>query len=145
MKIEIIKIGKCRQPAINELSQEYLKRLKPFVNIESHVWREGELEDKLNRLFGTDSLVVALDEGGKQWSSLELSNRLKLWSEEPSIKKVFFVIGGPYGLSSLFKNKAKFVWSLSKSTFPSDFSWLLVCEQIYRGFTILKGMSYHHE
>jgi len=145
MKIEIIKIGKCRHPAINELSQEYLKRLKPFVGIETQIWKEKDLDDKLDKLFGTDSLVIALDERGKQWSSIELSKKIKNWSEDSSIKNVFFVIGGPYGLSDSFRKKSRFIWSLSESTFPSDFSWLLVCEQVYRAYTILKGMAYHHE
>jgi 23S rRNA (pseudouridine1915-N3)-methyltransferase len=145
MKMEIIKIGKCRHPAITELSQEYLKRLQPFIGIDSSIWKEGDNEAKLSRLFQSDSVVICLDERGKEWSSVELSTQIRSWSEDPSLKKVYFVIGGPYGHSSAFKNKANHLWSLSKSTFPSDFSWLIVCEQIYRAFTILKGMSYHHE
>ena len=145
MKIEIIKIGKCRHPGITEITHEYLKRLKPYLGVESTLWKEGDVEARLGRLLDKETLVVALDERGKQWSSITLSKHLNNWIDSPSYKKVVFVIGGPYGLPEQFRSKANFIWSLSECTLPSDFSWLLVCEQIYRAFTIIKGMAYHHE
>jgi len=145
MKIEIIKIGKCRHPGIAEIAAEYIKRLKPYLGVESVIWKEGDVESRLNRLFDKETLVIALDERGKQWSSIALSKQLGHWVDSPSFKKVAFVIGGPYGLPETFRTKANFIWSLSDCTLPSDFSWLLVCEQIYRAFTIIKGMAYHHE
>lgn len=145
MKIEIIKIGKCRHKGLDDLAEEYVKRLKPFVGIDWVIWKETDLESKLKKLIQSDSIAVALDERGKQWSSIELSKKLSTWSNNPSVKKVSFVIGGPYGLPIEFRKNADQLWSLSSCTLPSDFAWLTVCEQIYRGFTILKGMSYHHE
>lgn len=145
MRIEIVKIGKCRHPGITEVASEYLKRLKPYFGIESVIWKEGDLESRLMRLFDKQTLIIALDERGKQWSSIDLSKQLKAWTASPSYKKIIFVIGGPYGLPEDFRKTANFVWCLSESTLPSDFSWLVVCEQIYRAFTILKGMAYHHE
>lgn len=145
MKIEIIKIGKCRHPGITEAAGEYIKRLKPYLGIETTIWKEGDLESKLSRLVDRETFVVALDERGKQWSSIELSKKLKNWIDSPALKRIIFVIGGPYGLPEDFRKKVNLVWSLSECTLPSDFSWLLVCEQVYRAFTITKGMAYHHE
>lgn len=145
MKIEIIKIGKCRHAGITEVATDYLQRLRPYLGIESVIWKEGDLEAKLIRLFDRETLVIALDERGKQWSSVAFSKQLKVWIDSSSYKKVVFVIGGPYGLPEQFRAKANHLWSLSDCTLPSDFSWLLTCEQIYRAFTILKGMAYHHE
>ncbi|NBX76521.1 MAG: 23S rRNA (pseudouridine(1915)-N(3))-methyltransferase RlmH [Proteobacteria bacterium] len=145
MKIEIIKIGKCRHSGIAEVATEYIKRLKPYLGVESTLWKEGDVESRLNRLLEKETLVVALDERGKQWSSIDFSKKLKNWIDSPTHKRVAFVIGGPYGLPEDFRKKAHFIWSLSDCTLPSDFSWLLVCEQVYRAFTIIKGMAYHHE
>jgi len=145
VKIEIIKIGKCRHAGISEVATEYIKRLKPHWGIETVIWKEGDLDSRLTRLFDKQTLVVALDERGKQWTSPALSQQLKKWTDSTSYKKIVFVIGGPYGLSEEFRKKANFIWSLSESTLPSDFSWLIVCEQVYRAFTIMRGMAYHHE
>lgn len=145
MKIEIIKIGKCRQPGISELAEEYLKRMRPFVPVESVVWKDSLSEAKIAKLFGSETFVVCLDERGKQYSSVSLSSNLQKWINTPSLKRIIFLIGGPYGLSDSHRKKAQAVWSLSDCTLPSDLSWLIVCEQLYRAFTILKGMAYHHE
>jgi 23S rRNA (pseudouridine1915-N3)-methyltransferase len=145
MKIEIIKIGKTRYPGISEVVEEYLKRLRPMASVDLTIWKEGQNEQKLKSLLGIENRVVALDERGEQWSSIAFSKNLKKWTDDPGIKKISFVIGGPYGLSEDFRKQANHLWSLSDCTFPSELAWLLVCEQIYRGFTILKGMSYHHE
>ncbi|NBX83322.1 23S rRNA (pseudouridine(1915)-N(3))-methyltransferase RlmH [bacterium] len=145
MKIEIIKIGKCKHAGVEELTHEYFKRLKPLASVESILWKESESEMKIPKLFGSQTLVIALDERGKQWTSQELASQLRSWQENPSIKKCTFVIGGPYGLPPELRAQVQHTWSLSAGTLPSDFAWLVVCEQIYRAFTILKGMSYHHD
>ncbi|NBX92962.1 MAG: 23S rRNA (pseudouridine(1915)-N(3))-methyltransferase RlmH [Proteobacteria bacterium] len=145
MKLEIIKIGKSKFPGISEVAHEYVKRLKPMVSVDAQIWKENSAEQKVKSLFSSDAKVVILDELGAQWSSKQLSKKLKTWSDHPGIKRVSFVIGGPYGHSEETKRQADELWSLSSCTFPSELAWLLVCEQIYRGFTILKGMSYHHD
>ncbi len=145
MKIEIIKIGKCRHPGISQVAEEYLKRLQAFATVESSLWKESLAKTKIPKLFSPENFVVCLDERGQQFSSITLSTNLQKWVNNSSLKRMVFVIGGPYGLSDSERKKAQRVWSLSQCTSPSDLSWLIVCEQLYRAFTIPKGMAYHHE
>jgi len=145
MKVEVIKIGKIKHPGIKDLGEKYLKRIKPFLSVETSLWKDTSPEDRLLKLTASGHWIVALDERGKQFSSLDLSKQLVRWQNQSQIKHLVFVIGGPYGLSSDFKSSVNFLWSLSSCTLPSDLSWVLVCEQLYRAVTIAKGMRYHHE
>jgi len=145
MKIEIVKMGKCRYLGLAEVAEEYIKRMQPFVSVDFSLWKESDSSAKLMRLFKSEHFVVCLDEAGKQMASVTFSKKMETWIRNPSLKKIFFVIGGPYGLPEEAKKKSQFLWSLSEGTLPSDLSWVIVCEQIYRAFTIQKGMAYHHE
>ena len=101
---------------------------------------EGELI--LNKLNATDVLIL-LDENGKQLDSVGFSNYLQKHMNS-GIKRLVFVIGGPYGFSQDVYNKAQGKLSLSKMTFSHQMIRLFVIEQLYRGFTILKNEPYHH-
>jgi 23S rRNA (pseudouridine1915-N3)-methyltransferase len=88
--------------------------------------------------------VVLLDERGKELRTAEFAE----WLEKKfavSIKKVVFIIGGPWGFSEEVYSRADFRLSLSKMTFPHQLVRLLFVEQLYRAFTIIKGEPYHHE
>jgi 23S rRNA (pseudouridine1915-N3)-methyltransferase len=145
MKIELIKIGKPTTQESRALVDTYLIRTRVLNPIEGLEYKDIEmLKSKARNLFSPGQWVVALDERGKEWSSPELSHQFKKWLENPAIKSVVFLIGGPYGLDDELRGKANVVWSLSKGTLPSDLAWVIAAEQIYRAFTILKGMPYHH-
>lgn len=145
MKVEVIKIGKIKHAGIKDLGEKYLQRLKPFLTIEHLFGKENQTEERLIRTASEGLFIVALDERGKQLSSPELSKKMIQWQKDTRFKRLVFVIGGPYGLSEDFRKSAHFLWSLSQGTLPSDLSWVIVCEQIYRAVTIAKGMKYHHE
>ncbi|NBX68770.1 MAG: 23S rRNA (pseudouridine(1915)-N(3))-methyltransferase RlmH [Proteobacteria bacterium] len=145
MKIELIKIGKPTTPESRVLAEMYLTRTKVLNPIEGIEFKDLEsLQTRNKTLFSPSQWIVALDERGKEWTSPELSQQFKKWLDDPAIKSVVFVIGGPYGLNDEIRKRANVVWSLSKGTLPSDLAWVMACEQIYRAFTILKGMPYHH-
>jgi 23S rRNA (pseudouridine1915-N3)-methyltransferase len=145
MKIELIKIGKPTHPESKSWVERYLMRTKVLNPIEGVEYKDLEsLKSRNKALFTSGQWVVALDERGKEWSSPELSQQFKKWLDNPAIKSVAFVIGGPYGLDDEVRKKANVIWSLSKGTLPSDLAWVFAGEQIYRAFTILKGMPYHH-
>lgn len=85
--------------------------------------------------------VVALDEHGKPWSSVELARQLEGWQvAQPALA---FVIGGPEGLAEEVKARANQLWSLSPLTFPHGLVRVILLEQLYRAWTILKGHPYH--
>ena len=157
MKITLLVIGKTDAAYLKEGMNEYVKRLKHYVNfnieiipdikkvknrnVENQKLREGDLILSKN-LAGKE--IHLFDEKGKMLSSRELSVFLekKMLS---GLKELVFVIGGPYGFSSEVYQKATSKISLSKLTFSHQMVRLLCTEQIYRAFTILKGEPYHHD
>ena len=145
MKVEVIKIGKIKQSGIKDLGEKYLQRLKPFLTIEHSFLKDSFSEDRWVKTAGDGLFLVALDERGKQLSSPQLSLKMSQWQKDSRLKRLVFIVGGPYGFSEEFKKSAGFLWSLSQCTLPSDLSWVIVCEQLYRAMTIAKGMKYHHD
>ena len=145
MKIQVIKIGKPTTKQSKELVELYFTRTRVFNAIESIEWKDLDvLERNAKNLIGPGNHLVVLDEQGKQWSSPDFSCQLQSWMDNPAIKCVSFLIGGPYGVDKEWRARANVLWSLSKATLPSDLAWVLTWEQVYRAFTLLKGMPYHH-
>ena len=157
MKICLLVIGKTDATYIREGIGEYEKRLKRYLPFEMKVLpdiknakslteslqkeKEGELI--LEQLQPTDWVVV-LDEKGKHHTSMEFSSYLaqKMLG---GIKRLVFVVGGPYGFADSVYQRANEKIALSKMTFSHQMVRLIFVEQIYRAMTILKGEPYHHE
>jgi 23S rRNA (pseudouridine1915-N3)-methyltransferase len=103
--------------------------------------KEGK---KLIQLLFSDDYVVLLDEKGKEFRTVEFSG----WMEKTfmiSSKRIVFVIGGPWGFSDEIYDRADFMISLSRMTYPHQLVRLLFLEQLYRVFTVIRGEPYHHE
>ena len=90
-----------------------------------------------------DDILIALDENGKQWNSLELAGFIQLKANE-SLKNIIFLIGGAYGLHDDILKRSNQKWSLSKLVFPHQLVRLILAEQIYRACTIIRNEKYHH-
>ena len=88
--------------------------------------------------------LVALDEGGKEFTSEGLAGFIETRKND-SIKNLVFLIGGAYGLDDKVLKRADHKWSLSKLTFPHQLVRLMLVEQLYRAFTILNNEKYHHK
>ena len=86
--------------------------------------------------------TVAVDEKGKLLSSEAFAHLLETWSSS-GLKELVFILGGPYGLDDSLKGKADFRLSLSSMTLTHGLAKMLLLEQIYRAFTILRGEPYH--
>lgn len=142
MRIRITKLGRVAYPELRELARVYLDRLRSVVKIECE-----EIKDpaSISAARKPGTLLIVLDERGKEWSSKELAAQLQKWQDDPGVKEVHFLIGDPMGLPPAIRDEARGAWSLSKATFTSDMSWLLCLEQLYRGYSILKNTGYHHE
>ena len=155
MKISVFNVGKVRQSFIKEGEQEYLKRLQstplalslvelgldaPESRTPAEV-QEREATELLKRLEPFDYVVV-LDERGKRLSSKDFAALLdkQLVSGTRSIA---FAIGGAFGFSEKVRQRASYVLSLSDLTLPHQLSRLVLIEQIYRAYTLLKGIAYH--
>lgn len=154
MKVRLLVIGTRPDDWVREAVQLYLGRLpahlKPeLVEIPLSLRSSGgdpavakakEGQRILQRLKPGD-FVVALDERGKGWSSVELAHEVERWqNQQPS---VVLVIGGPEGLSDEVRQRANQTWSLSAMTFPHGLARVIVAEQLYRAWTILQGHPYH--
>jgi len=156
MTIKILAIGKTDNTQLQTLIDDYQKRLGFYVKFEFEIipdlkkakhlsesqqkQKEGDLI--LNKINSSDVMVL-LDENGKQFDSVSFSNYLQKHMNS-GIKRLVFVIGGPYGFSSEVYQKANGKLSLSKMTFSHQMIRLFVIEQLYRGFTILRNEPYHH-
>ena len=87
--------------------------------------------------------VVLLDENGKQFTSVGFSESLEK-QMATGVKRIVFIIGGPYGFAQEVYDRANAMMSLSPMTFSHQMVRLIFVEQLYRAFTILKGEPYHH-
>ncbi len=144
MKLSIVKIGKPSLSETAELAGEYLKRLKIFTPLDAIELKESQADAYFAKL-AKGSLLVLLDEKGKEFTSLKFSEQIQKWMNDPGVKQLVFVIGGPYGFSDATKKLPHTKICLSQMTLQGDLAWVVLTEQIYRAFTILKRMDYHHE
>lgn len=155
MNLELLFIGKTREPYLAEAIEDFRKRLSHYVRLEIKTLKEKrgrggsgdrqvkELEgDILLQAKSAASLLVALDLNGKQVSSEDLAQQLTQW-EQQGRQAVTFVIGGPLGLADVVVEKADLVLSLSRMTFTHEMSRFILLEQLYRAYTIKGGEKYH--
>ena len=157
MKIKLLAIGKTDDKNLQALIRTYEQRLKHYIKFELCILpdiknsknlsqnqqkeKEGALIEK--EIQTTDQLIL-LDEKGKEFRSIEFSSFMQK-KLNSGVKRLVFVIGGPYGFSDKIYQKANGKVSFSKMTFSHQMIRLFVVEQLYRAFTILKNEPYHHE
>lgn len=146
MKITIISPGKSKNYLEEETVLEYTSRISRYSKIEWKFISASTMEEEAKSILKAlpdNARVIILDEKGKTLDSEEFSGLLQKSLNE-SLKDLVFVIGGAYGLDQMIKEKAWLSLSLSKLVFPHELVRSILAEQIYRGFTILKGEKYHH-
>jgi 23S rRNA (pseudouridine1915-N3)-methyltransferase len=97
--------------------------------------------ERLRAACPAGAVVVALDERGKDWTTMQLSQALHGWRDEAL--PVAFVIGGPDGLDDAFKRSARMLLRLSSLTLPHALARVLLAEQIYRAWSVLANHPYH--
>ncbi len=150
MKLRFIWPGKTRDEHLRALLTEYLKRLQRFVRCEVIETRDYSGSDRagiqkesaaLLAAIGETSVVTLLDVNGDEWSSHEVAEQVRRW-ENDSVKEVAVVIGGHDGVSSAVEQRAQKKWRLSRLTMTHEMARVLAVEQIYRAYTINRGMPY---
>lgn len=157
MKIELAVIGKTSIGYLKQGIDEYIKRLKHYVPFEIKYIDDIKntkniSEDQQKRTEGVKILslldksdfVVLLDEHGKEYTSMQYSSYIQKRMLS-GVKKVVFVIGGPYGFSQEVYDRANDKISFSKMTFNHEMIRLIFTEQLYRAYTIINHEPYHHE
>lgn len=157
MKIALITVGATHKQWAAQGEEEYLKRLRHYIDFDKIVvpdikntskltvdqQKQLEGEGILSKLSVADR-VWLLDERGKEHTSLEFSAALQEQMNR-GVKRLVFVIGGPYGFSNAVYARADGKLSFSKFTLPHDLIRVVFMEQLYRAFTIQRGEPYHHE
>ena len=157
MNIDLLVVGKTDSAEIQSLVATYLQRLNFYtrmtlvtlpdlkntrnISAESQKRQEGEL---LMRQFADGDYVVLLDEKGAEMRSVEFS----MWLQKrmnSGVRRLCFVIGGPYGFSKTVYDRADESISLSRMTFSHQIIRAIFAEQLYRAFTIIRNEPYHHE
>jgi 23S rRNA (pseudouridine1915-N3)-methyltransferase len=150
--IRVICVGRARGP-LAEASKEYEERLARACKLELHELREEgtpSLEPREAMLREAARIqpllagywVVALDRTGVQRTSKQVAELVRDREERPP-QRTAFVIGGPHGIDETLLAEAELTWSLGKATLPHQLARVVVLEQLYRAFTILRGEPYH--
>jgi 23S rRNA (pseudouridine1915-N3)-methyltransferase len=149
VKIKVAWIGKTKEPAIETLTGEYLKRISRYAEVAGVVLKDeaavlslasGERLQKRPQNKERYKLVL-LDSRGKQFSSEELAEFLE--REQGNATPLLFAIGGSDGFREEARRQAGIILSLGKMTLPHELARVILVEQLYRAFTILKNHPYH--
>jgi 23S rRNA (pseudouridine1915-N3)-methyltransferase len=145
MNFRFLWVGKTRNPHFLALEEDYATRLQRFVKCEFGILRDGqdkETESKriLEKL-NPSSLVCLLDVSGRSLSSHDLADQIDKW-QNAAIREITFVIGGANGVSSTVADRANVRVSLSFLTLTHEMARVVLLEQLYRAYTILKGFPY---
>ena len=154
MRIKLITVGTKMPSWVEEGYAEYQKRFPKEISLQLQelslghrgkgadlsraIQKEGDL--MLSAIAPKDR-VIALDVKGKPWSTEQLAEQLSSWQMEGG--DVSLLVGGPDGLDNRCLARADRKWSLSPLTLPHPFVRVILAEQLYRAWTILKGHPYH--
>ena len=158
MQIRVVAVGKIKEKYLQEGIAEYEKRLRPYVKLQVIELAEEQrpqpgssatglaaMEKEGGRILAAlpeSSFVIVLDVKGQSWSSEELAASFGE-RELSGQNQIAFVIGGDLGLSPAIIARSNLRLSLSKMTFTHPMARLLLMEQVYRAFRILRGEPYH--
>jgi 23S rRNA (pseudouridine1915-N3)-methyltransferase len=151
VETHLLAVGKLR-PSYRAACDDYLRRLRRYGPMVEREVREAQRagspalrrREESARLLGVvpeRALVVALDRGGTGWTSEELAHRLERW--RTGGRPLALLIGGAFGLDPELLRGAAARWSLGPLTLPHELARVVVTEQWYRAWTILRGEPYH--
>jgi 23S rRNA (pseudouridine1915-N3)-methyltransferase len=140
LKIQILAVGKMRDKHMAALCDEYVQRARRHVSIEIV---EVEDDAALARRLPARAELIALEPGGDAWSTEELAKHLE-GRMLHGAQTVVFLIGGALGLPKDVVQRSTRRLSLSNLTLPHRLARVVLCEQLYRAMTIIRGEPYHH-
>lgn len=155
MNIKIIALGKIKEKFLKDGIDEFLKRLTPYASVEiielpaieikdenlTHKVLEQEGEKILSHI-KPQSYVITMEIKGKMFSSEEFAQKINELTND-GVGEIIFIIGSSCGIAQTVSSRANLKMSMSKMTFLHQFARLLLVEQIYRAFKIIKCETYH--
>ncbi len=144
MHFRFVWVGKTKDKNWRALQEEYLQRLSHFVKFETVEIKDSGKEDEGKRILekvNQSNFVCLLDVKGRSTSSHDVAEKIENWQNR-AFKEIAFVIGGAEGVSSEVVERADFSLSLSLLTFTHEMARVVMLEQLYRAYTIIKGFPY---
>ena len=151
MKIKIAWVGKTKESAIQALTDEYLRRIARYVPVEGLALRDEDAvlqlcgraaSAKAGRSASGKSTLTLMDSHGQQFSSEEFAHFLEDYQDRNPLPLVF-AVGPADGFSDAARGAAQHTISLGRMTLAHELARVILLEQVYRAFTILKGHPYH--
>lgn len=142
--IDIIAVGRIKKGPLLDLWQDYAKRISWKVNLIELDDKPKHADKSISDHFKNSATIIALDEKGKDITSVELSQKISSWASA-NRTPIQFVIGGADGLPATIKDKADLLLSFGSQTWPHKLVRVMLLEQIYRAQTITDGHPYHRE
>ena len=156
MRIHLIAVGQKMPDWVEKGFQEYAKRLPTSCSLKlveippGHRGKSADIQraiksesDKMLAAIPNNAKVIALDERGKSWSTVQLASQMTDWMQDG--RDVVLLVGGPDGLSKECKQRAEQMWSLSALTLPHPLVRVVLAEQVYRAWSVTQGHPYHRE
>jgi len=156
VRLTVLCVGRTREAFIREGLDKYLRFLRPYAAVELRELREERIEDlrdaprvrqreaeRILKALPPGAAAVALDERGREFTSHEFAEHLNKFLEGGG-RDLAFIIGGAMGLDESVTSRAGTVLALSRWTFTHEMARLVLLEQLYRAFTIIKGKTYHY-
>ena len=156
MRLTILCMGKTKERFIQEGIEKYLRYLRPYANASIKELKEEKIQDlkdapsirkkEAERIFQAvpaGSYLVSLDERGEGFTSHEFAALLNN-TLESGVREMIFIIGGAMGLDEEVVARSQKTVALSRWTFTHEMARLVLLEQLYRAFTIIKGKTYHY-
>ncbi|WP_010648851.1 23S rRNA (pseudouridine(1915)-N(3))-methyltransferase RlmH [Oceanobacillus massiliensis] len=158
MRITIVSVGKLKEKYLKQGIQEYMKRLTAYAKVDiievadekaPENMSEAEMQEvkrkegeRILSHIHPDTYVITLEINGKMLSSEQLAAKMDELATYGK-SKIAFVIGGSLGISEAVQKRSDLALSFSKMTFPHQVMRLILLEQVYRGFRIIRGEPYH--
>ncbi len=155
MRLTVISVGKNAEAFVREACEAYAARIRRYADLnltvvpEERIAAQGKREfilrqeaRRIREKLPDPAFQIALDEGGKRVSSPEFALLLEKWNAA-GVRDLTFILGGPYGLEGPLKKGADFLLSLSSLTLTHGMARMILLEQIYRAFTIIRKEPYH--
>ncbi|MGB5809350.1 MAG: 23S rRNA (pseudouridine(1915)-N(3))-methyltransferase RlmH [Polyangiales bacterium] len=146
MRVRVIAVGKVKDRGLRAILDDYFSRIGRYAKLEEVEIKDGDIADvaeKISKKIPDRSRVIALEVEGSTVSSRQLATQIAR-AENDAVQTLVFLIGGAYGLPDTLSKSADLRISLSALTFPHRLARLILAEQIYRAFTILRNEPYDH-
>jgi 23S rRNA (pseudouridine1915-N3)-methyltransferase len=146
VKISVVAVGKVKQPGLRAELDDYFKRIQRYASFSEVELKDGhdaEVEARFEKAIPSRAKRIALEVSGRELSSQGLADLIGR-AEQTAVPVLAFLIGGAYGLPKPVSDRADLRLSLSAMTLPHRLARLVLAEQVYRAFTILRNEPYSH-